>query len=130
MMRERLQKGLANDGDLATERGSVEPVQHLATMLREIQFSVADLRTRIVAGFAELQADLTGKSKSHLTVEEVAETTGRAAYTVRAWIKHGLISATRVHGTGPRGRLLVPREELQKLVDHGLGAAIPPSSLE
>lgn len=72
---------------------------------------------------------LRGHSKALLTVEEVAEVTARAPYTIRSWIKQGKLSAIRVAGTGPRGRLLIPRAELERLVEAGLGKKIPPSVL-
>lgn len=74
----------------------------------------------ILAGLGEVRRILDGRSKSHYTVEEVAGLTGRAPYTVRTWIKEGRVRATRVSATGPKGRLLVAREELQKLVTAGM----------
>jgi excisionase family DNA binding protein len=91
----------------------------------EIRAAIGDLRSRLDAAIGDLRAEIGGRRKSHYSVEEVAELTGRAAYTVRTWIKEGLIVATRVHGTGPRGRLLVPRDELLKLVERGQGTQVP-----
>jgi excisionase family DNA binding protein len=86
-------------------------------LMRLVRTVVDDVRV--------LRQLVSGRLKSHLTVEEVADLTGRAPYTVRAWVKRGLIQAVRVDGTGPRGRLLVPREELRKLVTAGRAADTP-----
>lgn len=71
-----------------------------------------------------------GKTKAYQTVEEFAATAGRAPYTIRSWIKAGRIHAERVHGTGPRGRLLIPSCELQKIIANGLGADVPAIAAE
>lgn len=91
---------------------------------QEIARQLAMLPT-ILAMIEEVRQLLAGQLKSHYTVEEVAELTGRAPYTVRTWIKQGRIAAARVAGTGPKGRLLVARDELRKLVDSGLGGRTP-----
>src|SRR4051794_40794523 len=77
---------------------------------------------RVLRGLVE------GNRKPLLTVDEVARLTGRAAYTVRAWIKQGRLAATRVHGSGPKGRLLVPREQLDRLLADGRGGSVPDSA--
>lgn len=78
----------------------------------------------LLAAVEDLREIVRGRAKSHLTIEEVAESTGRAPYTIRTWVKSGLIAAVRVSGTGPRGRLLVPRAELEKLVASGRGGKV------
>ena len=111
------------------EAPSIETQESYVPMLRELREAVGDLRDRLEAGLADLREQIAGKSKSHYTVDEVAGLTGRASYTVRSWITQGLIQAIRVPGTGPKGRLLIPHEELRKLVDRGLGARLPAVSV-
>ena len=69
----------------------------------------------------EIYDRVIGRSKEHLTVAEVAEMTGRTAYTVRRWISVGWLKASRVSNTGERGRLLIHRDDLQKLISGGHG---------
>ena len=95
-------------------RREKEALSQVVGMLHELQDAVEEIR-----------AQLAGTSKSHFTVDEVAEMTGRAPYTVRTWIKQKQIKAERVAGTGPRGRLLIPRDELKKLITRGQGENVP-----
>lgn len=83
-------------------------------MLQELQDAVEEIR-----------AQLAGTSKSHFTVGEVARMVGRSPYTIRMWVTEQRIRAERVAGTGPRGRLLIPREELRKLITQGHGESVP-----
>jgi excisionase family DNA binding protein len=78
--------------------------------------NILNVLAKIQAGQEEILARLSGTTKSHYRVEEVAEMMGRSAYTVRRWVQERRIDAVRVQGTGPKGRLLIPREELNKLV--------------
>ena len=87
---------------------------HVVSILHELQYAVDEIRER-----------LAGTSKSHFTVEEVAQMTGRSPYTIRSWIKAKRIDAERVLGTGPRGRLLIPREQLKKLITSGKAERLP-----
>lgn len=82
--------------------------------------------SRLCDGIDSLQQQLAGVRKEWMTVEEVAQATCRSAFTVRRWISEGRLKATRVAGTGPKGRLLIPREQLASLIADGLGAAISP----
>jgi excisionase family DNA binding protein len=77
-------------------------------------------------GLHELVA---GHRKNRLTTEEVAALTGRSEYTVRRWITEGKLRAVRITEGGPRGRLLIQREELERLVTSGVGASIPAVAL-
>jgi excisionase family DNA binding protein len=75
--------------------------------------------------------DLLGKRrKDHYVVEEIAELTGRSAYTIRRWIAEKRLRAIRLHDGGPRGKLLIPRTELERLIASGGGGAIPDAVLE
>jgi excisionase family DNA binding protein len=67
---------------------------------------------------------LAGRRKENFVVEEVAELTGRSEYTIRRWITEGKLKAVRINEGGPRGRLLIPRSELDKLVAAGRGSEI------
>lgn len=68
--------------------------------------------------------------KGHYTVEELARLTGRSAYTIRRWISEGRLTAIRLAEGGPRGRLLIAHEELDRLVAAGKGGSIPASALK
>jgi excisionase family DNA binding protein len=86
---------------------------------------LVDVLSKLFDAVDEIRTLLAGRRKSHYTVEEVAEATGRAPYTVRHWISSRRIKAIRVPHTGPRGRLLVPREELERIIGMGLGGEVP-----
>jgi len=91
----------------------------LVDVLGELFRAVDDIRTQ-----------LAGKRKSHYTTEEFAVATGRAPYTIRTWIKDGRVKALRVPGTGPKGRLLIPHEELAKLVSTGRAGSVPAAVID
>lgn len=79
----------------------------------------ADCHTLLVAileKLAELQETLHGTAKAYFTVAEAAKLLGRSEYTVRRYVAEKRLSAERVVGTGPRGRLLIPRESLMLLI--------------
>lgn len=73
----------------------------------------------------EVRELIRGRIKEHYTVDEFAALVGRAPYTVRAWITGNRLDAIRVEGTGPRGRLLIPRAEVDRLIARGKGADLP-----
>lgn len=96
----------------------------------------ASLR-QIMALLVELKAELAGvksalgsRQKPVLTIEEIAELTGRSAYTIRRWVKERRLTATRIQGTGPKGRLLVSRDEIDKILRSGLGANVPDAAID
>lgn len=78
----------------------------------------------------EVRSLLDRRHKDFYTVEEFAQLVGRSAYTTRRWIASRKIHATRVSGTGPRGRLLIARSELLRLVAVGQGGNLPGVTLD
>jgi excisionase family DNA binding protein len=80
---------------------------------------------QILSTVLEIRALLAGTRKPYYAVEEVARLTGRSGYTVRRWIAEHRIQATRVAGTGPKGRLLIAATELDKLIATGQGSQVP-----
>jgi excisionase family DNA binding protein len=80
---------------------------------------------QILDALTEIRERLAGAHKPLLTIEEVAQLVGRAPFTVRRWVKEGRLKATRVSGTGPRGRLLVSQDQVRGLIDAGLGGEVP-----
>jgi excisionase family DNA binding protein len=103
--------------------------------LRVIKGEVADVKQAVMclptveSGVRDLKDRFNRRTKTHLTVEEVAEITGRAPYTVRRWIKEKRIRAQRIKDGGPKGRLLIQREEIERLIADGLGAEVPDAVL-
>src|SRR5687768_9055459 len=87
-----------------------------------------DLIRAVLAELNDLRTELRTRTKPLLTVEELAALTGRVPFTVRRWIREGRIRAERVTGTGPKGRLLIPREEVCKLITLGNGSNLPQSN--
>src|SRR5262245_32631292 len=86
---------------------------------------LAPVLGQILDGLRDLRDLLTGLRKEWYTVEEVAELTGRTAYTVRRWVQEQRIEARRASGTAPRGRLLIAHDQLRRLVATGLGGEVP-----
>jgi len=94
-------------------------LQHLVILLQH-------LGTRL-DGLHEL---LGQRRKEQLTVEEFAEAVGRAPFTIRRWIKDKKVNAFRVGGTGARGRLLIARQELERVIANGQGECVPTAALD
>ena len=86
--------------------------------------ATALLMKQILNAVQEIRARLAGAHKQFYTVEEIAELTGRSEYTVRRWIKEDRIHATRVTDTGPRGRLLIAKDQLNRLIVSGMGGEV------
>ncbi len=103
------------------KKHNTDSAEHSSDVLGDLLGAMKNIER----GQQEIREILAGRTKPFHTVEEVAELTGRSDYTVRRWISENRISATRIEGTGPRGRLLVPRGELDKLIATGLGENIP-----
>lgn len=101
------------------QSASAAPPSNATTeqLIAYLQANVDKLGSRL----EEIYDLVAGRSKEHLTVAEVAEMTGRSAYTVRRWISDGRLTASRVSNTGKRGRLLIHRDELRRLISGGPG---------
>src|SRR5262249_16111603 len=78
----------------------------------------------ILAAIDDVRKQLARKVKHYFTVDEIADLTGRTPFTVRRWIKEGRITATRVEGNGAKGKLLIARYEIAKLVASGMTTEI------
>lgn len=86
----------------AGDIGALEPLVHALNKLRSE-----------VHGIREL---LIPQVRRYVTVEEAGAIVGRAPFTVRTWIRQGRLKGIRVAGTGRRGRLLISRAELERLI--------------
>lgn len=90
---------------------------------------VVSLLRALEAKVDAVHAVLGGQRKELLTVVEFADLVGRSSYTIRRWIAEGRVRAARVDGTGPRGRLLIPRSELDRVVQAGMAGNLPASAI-
>jgi excisionase family DNA binding protein len=106
--------------------------EHASVAVSDLAAAVAACPTiaLILTRLDELRDIVLAKTKSHYTVDEVAAMCGRTPYTVRRWVKEGRLPATRVGGTGPKGRLLVSREDVQRLITEGLGSRVQALDVE
>ncbi len=77
----------------------------------------------------DIRDQLSKKRKENLAVEEVAELVGRTPYTVRRWISEGRIKAVRIAGCGPKGRLLIAHDQVDRLIAGGMGGDVHPASV-
>ncbi len=91
-----------------------DPLEEVFELLHYLKVTVEDIRS-----------SLSASHKPLYTVEEVARLTGRSAYTIRRWVADGRIRATRVQGTGPKGKLLISRDQLHAIITEGLGGDLP-----
>jgi excisionase family DNA binding protein len=83
------------------------PFELILNKLNELTYRINDIESII-----------KGRFKSHFTVEEVAERTGRSPYTVRThWIKNGRLAANKLQG----GKLLIEARELERFMASGHG---------
>jgi excisionase family DNA binding protein len=114
-----MQTGSRSGPELAASAKQPPLLAEIAKRLVSVEAKIDTLRQRF-----------DGRLKSHFTSDEFAELVGRSSYTVRRWVSDGRITATRVQGTGPRGRLLIPRSELERVVADGRGAAVPDAMVE
>jgi excisionase family DNA binding protein len=99
-------------------------------LLPLLQSAFEDLLRPLRTELEAIRTTLQSRRKDHYTVDEVAKLTGRTPYTVRRWISESRLKAIRISGTGPKGRLLIPRDELDTLIASGLGAKIPDAAVE
>jgi helix-turn-helix protein len=106
--------------DFVTQKNS--SVLQFSPSSSERPASVADLM-QLAAYFEALLKDMAQQRmvKEWYTVEEVAEITGKAPYTVREWCRQGRIRAKKkVCGRGKGGEWLVGHDELTRLRNEGL----------
>jgi len=103
--------------------GKVEGVETLLAELIDRKLpSVED-------SLEELRELVASRRKDHFVVEEFAEMVGRTPYTIRRWIAEGKLQAIRLQDGGPRGRFLIPRSELERVIASGKGAQVPDSAI-
>jgi excisionase family DNA binding protein len=104
----------------------VGQVESLESLMAELCTAKLPALESKLDGLREL---LANKRKDHFLVPEVAELTGRSCYTVRRWIAEKKLNAIRLLDGGPRGKLLIPRSELERLIAGGKGADVPAAVL-
>ena len=113
---------------------NAEPaVDRLSGTSRQWKTRVTELASRfpqLIEALDQLHSMLSTHRKTTYTVDEIAQLTGRSCYTIRRWITEGRLNAIRIAEGGPRGRLLIPRSELDRLINAGRGTQIPDTAVE
>jgi hypothetical protein len=124
--------GAASGGAPITGPGS-PGLDHLADQVKNLEGLLAELVGRKFPSVEDkldrLRDLLAGRRKEHLVVGEFAELVGRTPYTVRRWVSEGKVQAIRIRDGGPRGKLLIPRTELERIIGKGMGGDVPDSSI-
>jgi len=106
------------------EQNQQDLVVRVETVLR-VLFEQGEAQAELLTRVIDIGDLLVGQTKESYTVAEVAKRTRRTEGTVRRWCRDGRIHATRVAGTGSRGRLLISAQALQDLMRSGLGEELP-----
>jgi len=106
-------------------------------MIQAITAAIAGFQAWVDVQFRTIESEvgevrqlLGSRLKENYTVEEFAELVGRSTYTVRRWATEGKIRPIRLAQGGPKGRLLIPRVELNRVVASGAGGAVPAAVLD
>ncbi len=105
--------------------GPCQTCDAMRSRLDELTTTLRDVRALVQATHDRV----AGTVKEFFSVSELARLVDRSEFTVRRWIKQGWLEAERVSGTGPRGRLLISRSELPKLIGRGLSKDLPLTGL-
>lgn len=84
------------------------------------------LLRQILDTVTRLDGRLAVEQKAFFTVAEFASLVGRSSYTVRRWIAEQRLNGMRVADSGPKGRWLIARQELDRVIESGSGGNIPP----
>lgn len=117
---------LPNESNHPQNTGSDILVANLRLDIQSLRVEFGEHLSEISKRLAHISSDLAGQIKPLLTVSEVADLTDRCEDTVRRWIRNGCLPAHKALGTGPRGRWLVKREDLDRVLEGGLGGDISP----
>jgi excisionase family DNA binding protein len=104
--------------------GKVESVESMLGQLFTQKLPALEVK---LEGLCEL---LARRRKDNYLVEDIAELTGRSCFTVRRWIRQKKIRAIRIQDGGPRGRLLIPRSELERLIATGKSVNLPDAAVD
>lgn len=101
--------------ETASDRHSLSPKR-----LDSFTIRLGDLTPKFITerSFGDTQARtvrLGDPVSKYLTLAEAARFLRLSECTVRRWVKHGIIRASRL--PGPNGRWLIPRAELHRFLD-------------
>jgi hypothetical protein len=75
---------------------------------------------QLISQLVEVSREQRAVRDSFLTLTESAEASGRSRWTLRSWLRRGLIGYVRV---GERGWILIPSSELARVMTEGVRPA-------